>query len=121
MLDKTTEAVLAMLSEQVGYSYKVVRKQTLTDSLPQKFSMNTDKLLAVITFLKENRFLAVKYQDKDEICLALSVKAESYLSERKHVTEQSHISGGQIWLLFLGVFVASLLGALAACFIGKLL
>lgn len=120
MLDKTMEAVLLMLSEQVGYSFKVVKKQALADSLPQKFAMDVDKLIAVIAFLKENRYLAVKYQDKEEICLALSVKAESYFSEQKHVTAQSHISNGQIWLLFLGVFAASLLGALVANLLEKL-
>lgn len=114
MLDRKTEAVLAMLSEQVGYSYKVVNKAELAAKMPKRFAVNEDKLIAVIAFLKENDYLTVKYQDKDEICLALSVKSETYLSQKDHISAQTKISGKQIVLLFFGVFAASLLGTLAA-------
>ncbi len=121
MLDKKTTAVLSMLAQEVGYSYKVIKKQTLISALPKKYSVDVESLVAIITFLKEKDFLVVKYQDKDEICLALSVKAESYLSGVDNPTSESQLPSKQVWLLFLGVFAFSFLGAFAAMLIGKLI
>lgn len=115
MPDKKTEAVLAMLARKVGYSYKVVEKSELVQSLPRKYSMSVEQLLSAVAFLRENDFVAVKYQDKDEICLSLTVKAETFFSQSKHaVRERCQISHAQIWLMFLGTLVASFLGTLLA-------
>lgn len=119
MPDKKSDAVLAMLNEQVGCDYKVVKKQFLADSLPEKFRISVEKLVKTISFLKERDYISVKYQDKDEICLSLTVKAANYLSEKKHPTEQVRLSARQLWLCAAAVFAASFLGALAALLIGK--
>ena len=125
MLDKKTATVLNMLADQVGYSYKVVKKQQLIGALPSKYNLTEEELVAVIGFLKDNEYLTVKYQDKDEICLALSVKAESYLSGYMSGEEQpsvkTKVAKGQAWLLVASTFIAAFLGALAAVLIGKLL
>ncbi len=121
MLDKRMTAVLQMLSEKVGYSYKVVKKQSLVDSLPKKHKTNAETFNSVLTYLKENDYVVVKYQDKDDICLTLTVKAESYLQGEQEVAVKSKIAFGQVWILFAGVFVAAFLGALAAVAIAKLL
>lgn len=120
MLDKKTAAVLNMLSNEVGYSYKVVKKQQLLDAMPKKQVLTADDLVAIVGFLKDNEYLTVKYQDKDEICLALSVKAESYLSGEQEPSMKTKMAKGQAWLLVATTFIAAFLGALVAVFIGKL-
>lgn len=120
MLDKKTTAVLTMLAQQVGYNYKVVKKQTLLSALPKKYSDDVQSLVAIIAFLKEKDFLSVKYQDKEEICLALSVKAETYLSQDVPSAESQIPTKQAVWLL-LGVFAFAFLGAFAAVLVGKLI
>lgn len=120
MLDKKMTTVLAMLAEQVGYSYKVVKKQQLLEALPKKYQMDADTFVSIVSFLKENDYLVVKYQDKDDICLTLTVKAETLLAGEKEMAVKSKITGGQVWFLFAGVFLASFLGSLIAALIGKL-
>lgn len=121
MLDKKMSAVLQMLAEQVGYNYKVVKKQKLIESLPPKSKISDDNFTSIISFLKEEEYIVVKYQDKDEICLTLTVKAETYLAgENNDIAVKSQIVGGQIWWLFLGVFLAAFFGAFVATLIGKL-
>ncbi len=46
MLYKKTAAVLKMLSAEVGYSYKVVKKQQLLDAMPRKLKMDADELVS---------------------------------------------------------------------------
>ena len=120
MLDKKTAAVLSMLSSEVGYSYKVVKKQQLLDAMPKKQSLTAEDLVAIIAFLKENDYLTVKYQDKEEICLALSVKAESYLAGEQEPTMKAKMTKGQSWFFVATTFIAAFLGALLAVFLGKL-
>lgn len=120
MLDRKMTAVLTMLSEQVGYSYKVVKKQQLLEALPKKYQMDGDTFVSIVAFLKENEYVVVKYQDKDEICLTLTVKAETFLDGEKEMAVKSKITGGQVWFLFAGVFLAAFLGGLLAALIGKL-
>lgn len=120
MLDKKMTAVLTMLAEQVGYSYKVVKKQQLVEALPSKNKMDVDTLVNIVSFLKENDYLVVKYQDKDEICLTLTVKAETYLAGEKEVAVKSKITNGQVGILFVGVFLAAFLGSFIATLIAGL-
>lgn len=119
MLDKRSDAVLELLEEKAGNSYKVLNKKQLLDELPQKLRIDLQTLLGIITFLKENEYVDVKYQDKEEICICTTIKAESY-SEGKDVTQKAKITNGQAWLLFVGVFLSAFLGTLVAMLIGKL-
>lgn len=121
MLDKKMTAVLNMLAEKVGYSYKVVKKQQLLEYLPRKLKINEESFATIMAFLKENDYVVVKYQDKNEICLTLTVKAETYLDGEQEVAVKSKIAGGQAWLLFFGVFLAAFFGTLVAMLVGKLL
>ena len=121
MLDKKTAAVLQMLANEVGYSYKVVKKQQLVNALPTKYPLTEDELVAIIAFLKENEYLTVKYQDKNEICLALSVKAEAHLSGEGEPQVNTKMAKGQAWLLVVACFLGAFLGAIVAVLIGKLL
>lgn len=121
MLDKKMTAVLKMLSEKVGYGYKVVKKQSLLDALPKKLKINDDTFNSILTYLKQNDYVVVKYQDKEDVCLTLTVKAESYLEGEQEVAVKSKIATGQAAALFIGVFLAAFLGAFIAEVISKLL
>ena len=120
MLDKKTATVLHFLIREVGENYKVVNKSQLLSAMPGRLHLSIQDLSKIITFLKENEYLDVKYQDKDEICLAVTVKAVSYSENAKNVEQKASISTTQIWLLVAGTFLAAFLGALIATWIGKL-
>ena len=120
MLDRKTDAVLELLTKKVGNSYMVLNKNQLLQELPKKLDIDIQSLLNIIAFLKENQYVDVKYQDKEEICLTTTVKAESYVEGEKEITQKAKITNGQVWLLILGVFLAAFLGAFAAVMVGKL-
>lgn len=120
MLDKKSNAVLTLLHSKAANAYKVLNKNELLQELPQKLKIDMQSLLAVIAFLAENEYISVKYQDKEEICIATTVKTESYLDGEKDILQKAKISNLQIAVLFAGVFLAAFLGALIAGLIGKL-
>lgn len=120
MLDKKTDAVLELVTKKTGNAYKVLDKNQLVSELPAKLKIDLQTMLGIITFLKENEYVDVKYQDKDEICLSATVKAESYVEGEKNITQKAKITTGQVSVLFAGMFFASFLGALLAILIGKL-
>lgn len=120
MLDKKSTAVLQLLREKTANAYKVLNKNDILAELPKKLNVDMQGLLAIVTFLSENDYVSVKYQDKDEICIATTVKAESYLDGEKDMQQKAKISNGQAVWLFVGVFLAAFLGALVASLIGKL-
>ena len=121
MLDKKTNAVLQVIVETVGENYKVVPKSNILEQLPQRLGVDMQSLQSMISFLQNNQFVDVKYQDKEEICLAATVKALNYRQEEKASAMPTKITFKQIALLLGGVFLAAFLGALAAVFVGKLL
>ena len=120
MLDKKTDAVLELLAAKASSGYKILNKDQLLNELPKKLGIDMQAFLNIITFLKENDYVDVKYQDKEEICLSTTVKAESYVEGDKNVTPKTKIVGAQAGLLMLGVFLAAFFGALIATLIGKL-
>lgn len=121
MLDKKSDAVLELITAKAGNTYKVLSKSQLVDELPSKLNIDVQSLLNIITFLKENKYVDVKYQDKDEICLSATVKAESYVDGEKDVTPKATITNGQITVLLLAMFVAAFVGTILANIVGKLL
>ena len=120
MLDKKTDAVLELLTNKCGNSYKVLEKKQIIAELPSKLKIDAQSLAAIIAFLKENEYVDVKYQDKDEICLSCTVKAESYTEGEKNMEQKAKITNGQVGVLWVGVFVMAFLGSLIATLIAKL-
>ncbi len=120
MLDKKTAAVLDMLVQLVGESYKVVNKAQLLAELPPRLGVDEQNMAGILAFLKENDYIDIKYQDKNEICLSATVKATSYSENEKNVVERASISAKQVTLLIVGVFLAAFAGALVASLIGML-
>lgn len=119
MLDKKTEAVLQVLSEQAKDGYTVLQKQQLIALVPQKYQLDTKTFCSTISFLKEQGYVDVKYQDRDAVCLSVTVKTRNHL-EGLGETRGAKIVGNQFGLLlalvgacaFVGAFVASLLAKL---------
>ena len=120
MLDKKMEAVLQALLNLAGNSYKVLNKQGILQSLPRKLNIDSNTLGAIFSFLSENDFIDVKYQDKDEICLCTTIKAESYVTGDKMQQRASLSTKQNVWLT-AGMFISSFLGAFVARLIAKLL
>ncbi|MBQ2710736.1 MAG: hypothetical protein IJ492_05375 [Clostridia bacterium] len=120
MLDKKMEAVLQALLNLAGNSYKVLNKQGILQSLPRKLNIDSNTLGAIFSFLSENDFIDVKYQDKDEICLCTTIKAESYVTGDKMQQRASLSTKQNVWLT-AGMFISSFLGAFVAILIAKLL
>ncbi len=121
MLDKKTDTVLRLLMDKAKENYKVLNKKQLLAELPPKLHLDEQGMLATINFLKENEYVDVKYQDKDEICLATTVKASSYGENAGNVIQRANISAKQAVLLTVCVFLAAFCGALLAILIGKAL
>ncbi len=120
MLDKKMEAVLQALLNLTGNSYKVLNKQGILQGLPRRLKIDINTLGAIFSFLAENDFIDVKYQDKDEICLCTTIKAESYVSGDK-MQQRASLSTKQNLLLFGGMFLSSFIGAFVAILLAKLL
>lgn len=120
MLDKKTSAVLSLLRAKTEKSYKVLDKNHILSELPAKLRIDMDGLQEILSFLAENEYVSVKYQDKEEICVASTVKADSYLDGEKHLQQKAHLTNSQTVLLFAGVFLMAFLGALIAVLVGKL-
>ena len=120
MLDKKTDAVLELLFTKTQNSYKVLNKAQILSELPQKLKIDAASFSAILTFLTENEYVGVKYQDKDEICVSTTVKAESYLDGERDIQQKAKITNSQAWILFAGAFIAAFLGALIASLIGRL-
>lgn len=120
VLDKKTNAVLQLLRDKTENAYKVLDKNQMVDELA-KYKIDLQGLIAIITFLTENEYVSVKYQDKEEICIATTIKADSYLDGEKDLQQKAKLTNAQSVFLFVGMFVAAFLGALIAGLIGKLL
>lgn len=121
MLDKKSEILLSELKRIVPNGYKVLTKSEITDMLPVKMQGNRQSVDEQLTFLYNNGYIDIKYRDKDEVCLCLTLKTDSYLSTERNRVEKTRITDGQLWLLFGGMFLAAFLGAFVATLIGKLL
>lgn len=120
MLDAKTSAVLTLIIDQVGNSYKILNKQQMVASLPKNIRMDNDNFNAIIMFLKENDYIDVKYQDKEQICLCATVKADAYKTGLTNVKQDVTVTRKQTGLLFALMTTASFLGAMIALVIYNL-
>ena len=120
MLDKKSDTVLRLLIEKTQHSYKVLNKNQIVAELPPRLHNDAQEMLEIVAFLKENEYLDVKYQDKDEICLCTTVKAKSYIDGEKNIVHPAHFTTRQFVLLFAGTFVCAFAGALLAVLLGRL-
>ncbi len=113
MLDKRSVAILNILRQKVPSGYAVLSKSEIAAELPQKVHADEKMLAKALLFLKENKYIEIKYQDKNEICLSLTAKADSYFFDAPQA-ERTSLVATQLWILLGGVFLAAFLGALIA-------
>lgn len=113
MLDKRSAAILNILRQKVPSGYAVLSKSEIASSLPQKMRADEKVLAKTLLFLKENKYVEIKYQDKNEVCLALTAKADAYFFDKPQA-ERTSLAATQLWILLGGVFLAAFFGALIA-------
>ena len=118
MLDKKTETVLQILAKNAQSGYTVLKKQPLIDLLPAKFSMDAKGFSSVVSFLKDQGYVDVKYQDKDSICLGLTTKARNHLDGLQD-TKGAKLVGNQFGLLLALVGVCAFVGAFLAVVVAQ--
>lgn len=120
MLDKKTNAVLHLLSEQAGEGYNVLEKRALLQQIPEKFALDMHGFCSIISFLKEQKYIDVKYHDKDTICLSVTEKTRNYLQGWKESTG-TKLSNNQFVSLLLCVGACAFVGAFVAMLLGQLI
>lgn len=120
MLDKNTNTVLMLLSKQAGDGYIVLEKQPLLDALPKKIGLNMQSFCSIVSFLKEQGYVDVKYQDKDTICLCTTTKARNYFDGRKE-TSGTKLANKQFVSLLLCVGACAFVGAFLAMVLFQLM
>ncbi len=113
MLDKKTNAVLQVLGNFAGNGYSVLDKTQMLKAVPKKFKMDMETFCAIVMFLKENDYIDVKYQDKDSICLSMTIKAQNHFDGLKE-TEGTKMVGKQFGLLLGCTFLCAFVGAFLA-------
>ena len=120
MLDKKTETVLQILSENAKDGYTVLKKRSLLELVPQKFQMDMHTFCSILSFLKEQEYIDVKYHDKDSICLCVTAKTRNHL-EGLGDTKGAKLVGNQFGLLLTLVSLCAFVGAFLAVLLANLL
>lgn len=120
MLDKKTDALLRTLANFAPNGYVVLSMDEIFASLPQNAAKDDKFVSDALSYLKDNDYIDVKYRDKDEICLSVTLKTQAYLGGEKELPKKAKIVGGQLGFLLGAVFLASFLGSLVAHLIAKL-
>ncbi len=115
MLDERTDILLDYIN---GYckdeSFKIIDISEMISAFPQKFKMDNDGILQMLTYLKERDYIVEKYSDGEQFCLCPLPKGRHYYenkAEKKRVEQAQSSKNAKI------TFFASLLGG----FFGSLL
>lgn len=75
MLDERTLTLLNIINEQCGKGgYKVFEIEDLISSFPTPYLLDRQGLNESLTILSSREYISIKYQDEQEICLAVLSK-----------------------------------------------
>ena len=119
MFDKKTHHVLVYLQTQCqGGLYKVFDKQDIIDAMPKRYGMTMQDVCDVVDFLQRNDYVVLKYQDDEQICVALTPRAYGVLLKDSSHTEKPKFDKKIYWIVAFVAFTASFLGVVAAKFLG---
>ncbi len=121
MLDKKTDALLRRLNQLAPCGYTVLSTEEIVEGASELANLSDKTLSSALTYLKQNDYVDVKYRDKDEICLCMTLKAESYLEGEKELPAKTKLAGTQLGLLLTLVFGAAFVGAFLAGLLLKML
>lgn len=118
-LDKKSTALLNIFADKASDGYKILLKTEITNALPPSCKMDDDELNAIVLFLKENEYVDVKYQDKEQICLCTTQKATAYQTGITQIKQNLSVTKRQYGVFFVLMLVASFVGTLVAAFVAK--
>ena len=118
MFDKKTHTVLHYLESQCpSGNYKVLYKQDVLDAIPSKFGVDLATLDEIIDNLAQREYLVSKYQDDEQMCIALTPKVHSALLKNAEGNEKPKFDRKIYFIVGAIAFVGALLGVIC----GKLL
>lgn len=120
MLDKKCYFVLQMISARTGDGYAVLDKQSVLAEIARKTGFDMHDFCSTLSFLKEQGYVDVKYQDKDSVCLCVTAKTRNLLDGLKE-TNGAQIVKNQFGLLLLCVGGCAFFGAFLATLFASLL
>lgn len=121
MLDSKTTAVLNVIAENASNGYKILQKAEIISCLPHHCKLTNDELNDIVLFLKENEYIDVKYQDKDQICVCTTQKANAYQTGITDVKQNMSVTKKQYVAFFVLMLVASFVGSMIATFVANLI
>ena len=119
MLDKRTEAVLKIVNEKAKDGYTVLKKQPLLELVPKKLKLSMKDFCSVLSFLKEQGYVDVKYQDKDTLCLSVTAKTRNHFAGLQD-TKGAKLVDNQFGTLLLFVALSAFVGAFVAVLLCQL-
>ena len=120
MLDKKTNAVLELLNDKAGIDYTVLEKHLLLQLLPQKLQLDMQSFCSILSFLKEQGYIDIKYHDQESVCLCVTTKTQNHLGGLKE-TAGTKLAGKQFGLLLLCVGLCAFVGSFLAMVLFKLI
>ncbi|MBP3344866.1 MAG: hypothetical protein J6K97_01525 [Clostridia bacterium] len=111
MLDIKSKLVLKiLLKECPNGAYSLVEAKDIISSMPAKFRVDNDGLDNILIYLERQEFISIKYDDDGIYCLCVLPFGNEVLeNENKQKGEGKHL---RLWLIFLIILLASLLGSL---------
>ena len=119
MFDKKAHHVLVYLQTQCqGGMYKVLEKQDIIDAMPRRYGMTIQDVCDVVDFLQRNDYIVLKYEDDEQIFLALTPRAYGVLLKDSSHTEKPKFDKKIFWIVGIVAFASAFLGVVAAKFLG---
>ncbi|MCQ2399294.1 MAG: hypothetical protein MJ072_02175 [Clostridia bacterium] len=111
MLNKSSAVVLNTLRSLLsGSAYEVFKVAEIFSALPVTAELSEEELKNEIAFLNDGEYISVKYQDDDEICLAVMPKGR----QRFDGEEQENAKTDRRHDLFVYSFFGGFFGGLIA-------
>ena len=123
MLDKRTSVLLAKINELCAEgSYKIVDKEELLASFPERLHVDEDGLKQMISYLEEHRYIDVRYADGGVYCVCPLPEGRLYFEEVREVKGQTGRNRRDIVLLtVIGAFLGAFIGSVCVWLITTLL
>lgn len=112
MLDKLTAAVLGVVNEETGGSYKVMDAGDFMAVL-QGERADEAGLDGALRYLDERGYIDIRYAESGTYCLCSLPKGRTY-AETVAAEQGEKRAKSTFWALFFGAFSGGLAGALIA-------
>ena len=113
MLDTKSTLILKILQKECkNGSYKIIDKNDIISSLPNKFRCNIDELDNITSYLERQDYISIKYDDDSVYCLCALPRINEI---NESSTKKEKISP----LVFLFFFFLSILGSFIGSFLSR--